>query len=109
MKVFTGIVTSTKNAKTARVSVIRTVTHPVYKKQIKRTKNYLVHDEMGTEVGQTVRFIASKPYSKLKKWALVEIVGVTKNQRKETEAIKETSKKEVKKVAVKRAVKKSIK
>jgi small subunit ribosomal protein S17 len=94
MKIFTGVVTSTKNTKTARVAVTRTVAHSVYKKQVKRTKNYLVHDEIGSEVGQTVRFIASKPFSKMKKWALVEIVGVKKEAKEET-------KKEVKKIASK--------
>lgn len=71
MKVFTGIVTSTKMAKTAKVAVTRVVAHPVYGKRIKRTKNYLVHDETGVHEGDRVQFVACKPYSKLKRWTII--------------------------------------
>ena len=75
MKIFSGVVVSKKMEKTAIVNVERVVIHPVYKKRIKRTQKYHVHDEMGTEVGEKVRFVASKPYSKTKKWKTIEIVG----------------------------------
>lgn len=75
MKIFTGKVISTKMAKTATVFVWRVVTHPVYKKRFKRSKKYHVHDELGVKVGDEVRFTASKPYSKLKKWKIIEVVG----------------------------------
>ena len=75
MKIFSGVVVSKNMEKTATVEVVRVVVYPVYKKRIKRTKKYHVHDEMGTEVGEKVHFVASKPYSKTKKWKIIEIVG----------------------------------
>lgn len=75
MKIFTGKVKSTKMAKTATVEVTRIVAHPLYMKRLKKVKKYQVHDELESKVGETVRFVASKPYSKLKKWKIVEVVG----------------------------------
>lgn len=82
MKIFTGLVVSAKSLKTVKVAVENLLEHPVYKKHVKRTKNYLVHDELGAKEGQTVHFTASKPYSKLKKWKVIEIVGVKKGKNK---------------------------
>jgi len=72
MKIFTGKVVSTKNAKTASVVVTRTVTHPLYGKKMKRDKKYQVHDEIGVKVGDIVKFIATKPISKTKKWRIIK-------------------------------------
>jgi small subunit ribosomal protein S17 len=74
MKVFIGRVTGTKMAKTAVVSVERVVIHPLYKKRFKRDKKYQVHDEFGTQINDVVKFTASKPYSKTKKWKILEVV-----------------------------------
>jgi small subunit ribosomal protein S17 len=74
MKVFIGRVIGTKMAKTAVVSVERVVIHPLYKKRFKRDKKYNVHDEFGTKVDDVVRFTASKPFSKTKKWTILEVV-----------------------------------
>lgn len=74
MKIFTGKVISTKNQKTAVAVVERVIVHPVYKKRFKRTKKFQIHDELGALVGQTVKFVASRPYSKTKKWKVVEII-----------------------------------
>jgi len=74
MKGFIGKVVSTKMKKTATVEVVRVVAHPIYKKRFKKTKKYQVHDELGAKKGDTVRFVASRPYSKLKKWKIVEII-----------------------------------
>jgi small subunit ribosomal protein S17 len=78
MKVFTGHVIATKSAKTAVVSVDRVVIHPLYKKRFRRDKKYQVHDEIGVKVGDLVRFAASKPYSKTKKWKILEMGKVKK-------------------------------
>jgi small subunit ribosomal protein S17 len=72
MKIFTGKVISNKTAKTAVISVERTVIHPLYLKRYKRSKKYHVHDEVGVKVGDTVKFVASRPYSKSKKWRIVK-------------------------------------
>lgn len=74
MKVFTGKVVSNKMAKTATVEVERMVVHPLYLKRYKIAKKYQVHDELGVKVGQVVKFVASKPYSKFKKWKIVEVI-----------------------------------
>jgi len=73
MKILKGKVVSKKMAKTATVEVDRIIIHKMYKKRVRRTKKYHVHDELGVEVGQSVRFIPTKPYSKLKKWKIIEI------------------------------------
>lgn len=72
MKILKGKVIARKMAKTATVEVERFMSHPVYKKRFKRVKKYQVHDEGDkTKVGDTVQFVASKPFSKLKKWTLL--------------------------------------
>ena len=80
MKIFTGKVISTNMQKTATVAVARIVVHPLYKKRYKRIKKYHVHDELGTNVGEVVHFVAGKPESKLKKWKIIEVV--TKQSKK---------------------------
>ena len=71
MKILSGKVVSKKNSKTALVMVERVVPHPVYIKRLTKSKKYQVHDEVGVEVGQTVKFVACKPISKTKKWKIV--------------------------------------
>ena len=74
MKIFTGQVVAAKNAKTATVAVERTIIHPLYKKRQRRLRKYQVHDEIGVKLGDKVRFADSKPYSKTKKWKIVQVV-----------------------------------
>lgn len=103
MKIFTGTVISVKNAKTAVVAVTRLVSHPVYQKRVKKTKKFQVHDEAGVSVGQRVDFIASKPFSKTKKWAIYT------GSETATKPAVEEKKPKVKKVAVTAAKKKTTK
>ena len=100
MKVFTGIVIRTSD-KTAKVAVTRVVAHPIYKKRIKKTKNFLVHDEVGVEVGAQVKFVDSKPYSKLKRW---KIVTGKESSSKEGKKVVKEKKVTIKKVSVKKTV-----
>ncbi len=74
MKIFTGKVVSNKMAKTATVAVERMVVHPIYQKRSRVIRKYHVHDELGAEVGDTVKFVTCRPISKLKKWTITEIV-----------------------------------
>jgi len=74
MKMFIGKVIAKKMQNTATVEVVRTVVHPMYKKRYRKVKKYHVHDETEVEVGQSVKFVACKPYSKIKKWKIVEVV-----------------------------------
>jgi small subunit ribosomal protein S17 len=75
MKIFTGKVISTNMAKTATVAVESIIRHPVYKKRLKRVRKFHVHDTLGAKVGDRVKFVATKPISKLKKWTITEIEG----------------------------------
>jgi small subunit ribosomal protein S17 len=74
MKIFIGKVVGTKTAKTATVAVERVTIHPLYKKRFKRVRKYQVHDEIGVKTGDAVSFIASKPYSKMKKWKVIKVI-----------------------------------
>lgn len=82
MKVIIGKVVSKKMQKTATVLVERTVIHPLYKKRYKKVRKFQVHDEIGVEVGKRVKFVASKPYSKTKKWKIIEVIDTTKKVKK---------------------------
>ena len=75
MKILTGKVISTKMPKTATIVVERVVVHPLYGKRVRRRKKYHVQDESGARVGQVVKFVASKPFSKSKRWKIIEMVS----------------------------------
>ena len=71
-RILQGVVVSNKAEKTASVLVERKIMHPVYKKYIKRTKKYAVHDEKNIcKIGQIVKIQENKPISKTKCWILV--------------------------------------
>jgi len=71
-----GVVVSDKMAKTIVVEVSRRVRHPRYEKVITRFKKFYAHDEKEqARVGDTVRIVASRPLSRLKRWKLVEIIA----------------------------------
>jgi len=72
MKIFTGKVVGKKMQNTASVEVERTVVHPLYQKRYKKIKKYQVHDEIGVNVGDVVKFITCKPISKSKKWRIIK-------------------------------------
>lgn len=74
MKQLTGVVINTKMAKTAVVRVDRSFRHPTYSKIVRRSKNYLVHDEKGVGVGDKVTIRESRPLSRRKRWTIVEEV-----------------------------------
>lgn len=71
-RTFTGEVVSTKMDKTLVVRVDRTIVHPKYGKRYIVSKKYHVHNERGEfQVGDTVNFKESRPYSKTKRWRVV--------------------------------------
>jgi len=75
-RVLTGRVTSDKMDKTVTVLVDRRVMHPLYKKFIRRSKNYAAHDEHNTcKIGDMVRIEECRPISKRKTWIVVERNG----------------------------------
>ena len=70
-----GRVVSNKMDKSIVVAVPRQVKHPMYGKFLKRTTRLMAHDEQNDCLeGDTVRIIESRPYSKRKRWRLVEIL-----------------------------------
>jgi small subunit ribosomal protein S17 len=70
-----GTVVSDKMDKTVVVSVVRRYAHPLYGKQVTRTKKYHAHDEENSyHVGDTVRIMETRPLSKLKRWRVVEVL-----------------------------------
>ena len=69
-----GIVQSDKMTKTVTVRVERQVKHPIYRKYIKRRKNFMAHDEKGAAVGDKVRIVETRPLSARKRWRVVEII-----------------------------------
>jgi len=74
-RVLTGTVVSASRDKTIAVLIERKVRHPIYKKYIKRSTKVHAHDENNEcGLGDVVRVSESKPFSKTKNWALLEIV-----------------------------------
>ena len=74
-----GVVVSDKQSKTVVVRVERRFTHPIYKKTIRRSKNYHAHDENNEfKEGDIVWIEESNPLSKLKSWV------VTQGEKKKT-------------------------
>jgi small subunit ribosomal protein S17 len=70
-----GRVVSNKMDKTIVVVVESLKKHRIYKRTYKQTKRFYAHDEQNTcQIGDTVRIEESRPLSKLKRWALIEIV-----------------------------------
>ncbi|MEK7144273.1 MAG: 30S ribosomal protein S17 [Patescibacteria group bacterium] len=70
---FVGIVVKTAMKDTATVRVDRYVKNAKYKKYFVRSKKYLAHDPGNTaQVGDTVTIIATRPISKLKRFAIVQ-------------------------------------
>jgi small subunit ribosomal protein S17 len=73
--VLTGKVTSAKMEKTIVVEVQRLVQHPKYRRVVRISKKFYAHDEKRqAKPGDTVRIVASRPLSKLKRWRLKEVL-----------------------------------
>ena len=74
-----GTVVSDKMDKTVVVAIRDNVKHPLYKKIIKRTVRFKVHDENNEcRVGGKVMIMETRPLSKDKNWRLVEIIEKAK-------------------------------
>ena len=72
-KILNGIVVSDKPNKTVTVLVERKYQHPVLKKVVKVKKKYNAHDENNKfKSGDKVSIIESKPFSKNKKFQVME-------------------------------------
>lgn len=71
-KLLQGIVVKDKLKKTITVLVARSLLHPKYKKIVKKTKKYIVHDSNNIfSLGDKVSIVESRPISKRKKWIVL--------------------------------------
>ncbi|MDY0234876.1 MAG: 30S ribosomal protein S17 [Gudongella sp.] len=78
-KVRTGIVVSDKMDKTVVVSIETFITHPLYKKQSKRTTKFKAHDENNEcGIGDKVQIMETRPLSKDKRWRITGILEKAK-------------------------------
>lgn len=70
-----GVVVSDSADKTLTVKVERRFAHPLYGKQVGRSKKYRVHDENNEfQVGDVVRIAETRPLSKTKRWRVIELI-----------------------------------
>jgi small subunit ribosomal protein S17 len=70
-----GLVVSDGMDKTAVVSVVERVRHRRYNKIVQRTTRLYAHDESNdVRVGDRVRIAETRPFSRTKRWRVVEVV-----------------------------------
>jgi len=78
-KIRMGNVVSDKMDKTVVVAVETFVTHPLYKKQLRKTTKFKAHDENNEcGIGDVVKIMETRPLSKDKRWRVVNIVEKAK-------------------------------
>jgi len=71
-RIMQGVVVSDKMKKTIVVNVERKFPHPLYKKFIKRSKRYHVHDKDNQfKMGDIVNIQECRPLSKSKRWEVI--------------------------------------
>ena len=74
-KVRTGVVVSRMGDKSVTVKINYRKHHPKYGKMMTISKKLHVHDEKNEcGLGDTVRVMETRPFSKTKRWRLVEII-----------------------------------
>ena len=72
-RILSGKVIKKSGDKTVSVLVTRQTTHPIYKKIIRVSKKYLVHDaDNAIAVGENVQIQETKPLSKNKSWEIIK-------------------------------------
>ena len=78
-KVRDGVVVSDKMEKTVIVVVQELKPHPLYKKVVRATRRFKVHDEERVcHVGDRVRIVETRPLSKEKRWRVAEVIEKAK-------------------------------
>ena len=71
-RIMQGVVVSDKMEKTIVVNVERKFPHSLYKKFIKRSKRYHVHDKDNQfKMGDIVKIQECRPLSKVKRWEVI--------------------------------------
>ena len=71
-KILNGKVIRDKNDKTIVVLVKRKYSHPFFDKVMTSSKKYHAHDENNKfKIGDIVKIIESRPFSKKKRWEVI--------------------------------------
>jgi len=74
-----GEVVSDKMEKSVVVKVEYLVSHPLYKKRIKKSSKFMAHDESNDcHIGDKVRIAETRPLSRRKRWQVIEIIERSK-------------------------------
>ena len=74
-----GKVVSDSMEKSVVVKVEYLVSHPLYKKRIKKSTKFMAHDEKDIcNIGDKVKIAETRPLSKRKRWRITEILEKTK-------------------------------
>ncbi len=74
-----GKVVSNNMEKSIVVKVEYLVSHPLYKKRIKKSSKFMAHDEKDIcNIGDKVKIAETRPLSKRKRWRVTEILEKTK-------------------------------
>lgn len=74
-----GKVVSDSMEKSIVVKVEYLVSHPLYKKRIKKSTKFMAHDEKDIcRIGDKVKIAETRPLSKRKRWRVTEILEKTK-------------------------------
>ncbi|HOF89019.1 MAG TPA: 30S ribosomal protein S17 [Armatimonadota bacterium] len=71
-----GVVISDKMQKTVVVKVERLVTHPLYRRIMKRSSTFKAHNDerIAARTGDKVRIMETRPISKDKCWRVIEVI-----------------------------------
>lgn len=79
-QLFEGKVVSDKMDKTIVVETEQTYIHPKFRKILRKTKSYKVHDENNAaKIGDIVRFYQCRPLAKTKYMCLASVVTDSKS------------------------------
>lgn len=75
MKLFTATLISTIDPVSAVVLVETSWKHPIYKKTVKRSKKFLVQNDVSAKVGDMVTIQETRPLSARKRFTITEIIN----------------------------------
>ena len=79
IKIKVGRVVSDSMEKSVVIKVEYLVSHPLYKKRIKKSSKFIAHDEKNVcSIGDKVKIAETRPLSKRKRWRVIEILEKTK-------------------------------
>lgn len=74
MKKLNGYVISDKMPKMAVVVVESAWRHPLYKKTVKRSKKFLVQNDLAAKTGDSVVIAETRPLSARKRFTITEVI-----------------------------------